>query len=403
MSRGYGLATERVPGVLRSIPLVISYVIFPLTELLFRSFGELSRAWLEVAWLLLACTALAISIARADRPLLLPHIPKLCWIAFPIFLVAFLRPLAIGEIAATPYLMECKPWAYLLVALLWTNAFGLPSRRAHVRVGLILTTIIVAELVITSLHAHALVHPQGSGETNYDALLLILSLCASLSDPGARLTNTLPLFLGVTSTMSRTGAITAMVVLLFSHRLSNLTKLLAVGAGVGAAALSFLTRGLGADPTQIDRFLMWSSAFDLFYALPSKLLFGFGPGSELPVSIPTGLLDLWELQSANISLSGVFAFHFHSMWLRSIISFGALATVLSGLVLAMWTVQSRYTLARSLAITIFLEGFTMGVFYLSNIAVPLFLLLFTATAEFSKSGVTLSQGGYRPQLLPQEK
>jgi hypothetical protein len=82
---------------------------------------------------------------------------------------------------------------------------------------------------------------------------------------------------------------------------------------------------------------------------------------------------LWDLQQNAWGLSGVFAYNFHSFWLRSALTWGlaAQAALLAALGYAAW--RLRHGPVRGLAVLALVMGMTMGLFYLSNVAVPLYL------------------------------
>jgi hypothetical protein len=347
-----------------------------------RAFGRVPfRSWIDGAWLLLSLLAIVQSVLRLARPLHLPRLPVASLIAFPIVLfLAYVTVVGKDFVGAT-YAMELKPIFYIAVAWLWVLVYGFPSKRAYVQAGLYLSALIAAELVVSSILQRTLVRPTGSGEVNYDACLIILSLCVALTDESNSMLHSYLLFAGIMFTFSRTAVTTALIILLLSRRVPKSAKLIALSASVASALLSFLVRGLEIDVGQIDRYLMWTSAIQLFFTNPSGLVWGYGVGSQLPVSIPAGLEDLWHSQSQGINLSGVYAFQYHAMWLRMIISWGIFVVVTFLITMIAWILQNRDLLRRYLALTIVLEGFSMGVVYISNVGVPLFILLLLACRD----------------------
>lgn len=366
------------------LPLALCYIFFPgLIMITGMGHAQGMRSWIDVAWLILAALALFRIGIRLPLPVACPRVPGAWFIVGPICLLLVAAELLGGKMIPFTFTMELKPLIYALTALAWVAAFGLPSRRAYIQAGICLSSFILAEFLVSSIRNRALVHPRGSGEVNYDACLIVLSFCMALSGKRCR-KHAIYLFIGVACTMSRTGAMAALAILLLSRTVPLKGKITGVGLSAAASLASFLTRGLELDVTQVDRYLMWTSAIGLFTTNPSRLPFGYGIGASLPASIPQGLLDLWQYESANISQVGVFAFQFHAMWLRLMITWGAVTTALFLIALCVWICQRRSVLARYVAVVILLEGFTMGVFYLSNVGVPLFLMVFIATFELER-------------------
>jgi hypothetical protein len=368
------------------MPLVLAYVAFPLADMTTRAFGrEPFRSWIDGAWLLLSLMAILQSILRLNRPFRIPRLPLGVLIASPMVLILAILPVLGTRFAGLPYAMEMKPLFYIAIAWLWVLVYGLPSRRAFIQAGLCLSAVIAAELLISSIWQRTLARPTGSGEVNYDACLIVLSLCVALTDEDTPGLISLLLFAGVLATFSRTGAIAALMILAVSRRVPKSAKLMAAGASVAVSVVSFLIRGLELDVGQIDRYLMWRSAIQLFTASPSGLIWGYGVGARLPLSssVPGGLEDLWLSQAQNLDLSGVYAFQYHAMWLRMLITWGIIVVALLLVTLIVWTFQSRSLLRRYFALVIFLEGFSMGVIYLSNVGVPAWILLLLACRDIA--------------------
>ena len=84
------------------------------------------------------------------------------------------------QIALIPILLEFKPIFYVGVSLLLIYAIGLPTRKQFIRHGTWLSAIIVTDILVESLLEGRITRPLGSGEINYDASLLLISLCMAL-------------------------------------------------------------------------------------------------------------------------------------------------------------------------------------------------------------------------------
>ncbi len=127
------------------------------------------------------------------------------FIVFDLVLIKFNVPLINSEASFYPYLMDLKPLFYFLVSLLWIAAFDKPSKEDFVRFGVWLSMIIVLDLIIESINAGQFTRAYGSGEINYDACLLLISLCASLGTDREQ-KNTI-IYLGLLFALSRTALV----------------------------------------------------------------------------------------------------------------------------------------------------------------------------------------------------
>jgi hypothetical protein len=394
-------------------PLLVAYVAYPISEIWLQLIGvdissvAWSRLWIDMVWLIFSIIALAILLFRLPGRLQLRKEFRVLAIIVPLCIVLAMVSLLSKGIEPSPFFMELKPFIYGVVALVWAKAFGLPTETSFVRAGSLLSGLIIGELLVRSVLTQGVVHPLGSGEINYDACLIVLSLCVSLSHKSPR-AQLLWLFLGVLATFSRTGAIAAVCVLFTSPRVERHYKLLACLPAALAIFLSFQSRGLEFDVSKIDRYLMWQTAITLFSDHPTGLPFGYAVGCRLPVDIPIGLRDLWASQADKIGTDGVFAFQFHAMWLRILISWGAVALCCILLVLISWMLQRRSLLARYVATATLAEGFSMGMFYLSNVGVPAFLAIGIAlnslhyqTGQLPSRQEPLNDQGYQ-RVLPQD-
>ena len=391
---------------IRGLPLVFSYLAFPAVDMLLRAggvetFGSWIRSWIDGAWILLLAIGSIAVLLKFPQRIGLPNIPPLGVLVAGTCAVISATSLLRTGISLYPYVMELKPVAYAAVAFVWALAFGLPKERAFLQAGSLLSGLIASELLIRSALAHSVVHPIGSGEVNYDACLIVLSLCLALADKTASEGQISWLFFGVLATFSRTGSITALALLLFSPRLATSLKALAwVPAGF-AVFLSFQSRALELAVTQIDRYIMWATAFQLFAQHPLGMVFGYGLGSALPANMPAGLSDLWESQAEHLGISGIFAFQFHAMWLRLVMSWGSAVVLYAVVVLLRWAWQDRSPLARYLAIVTVAEGFTMGLFYLSNVSVPTYLLMAIAIKQlYARKHAAIAKPQFGYQLCP---
>ncbi len=152
--------------------------------------------------------------------------------------------------------------------------------------------------------------------------------------------------------------------------------------------VSFETRSLPiAGIENIDRYWMWNSAIKLFTEQPWNMFFGFPIGKALPVQVPASLAWLWDKQAQDYSLSGVYPFNFHAFWLRLAISWGLIVSLVVFYCLIRMMIQNKYSVfLKSVILIIILQGFTMGLFYLSNVSLPLLLSIYLAVSETKGAG-----------------
>lgn len=367
-----------------SLPVYIPYVLFPLFFVVTRSMGySYSRSWIDVVWILLGLFA-AVWIAVTGR--LLIDRRKFLFFSSAIALFAAIVTVKFGAslfepVVLVPFVMELKPVLYLAVALLWVGAFGNIDPGQFRKAGVWLAALMVFDFLLESALAGEAIKPLGSGEINYDACLLLISFCTWFyGHESAR--SYIVIFIGILATLSRT-ALAAIVVISFFFGRAGLFKKMLIGAVCVLFILaSFLVRDLPLDSLErMDRFWMWLAGLELISGDLLQSLIGFPSGQALPVNIPEELVWLWSSQQEGWGIEGVFPFHFHSFWLRFAITWGLVAVALAFIASAYIVFDRKKTLfLRTLVFLAVLEGLTMGVVYLSNVAVPLMLAVFSAVS-----------------------
>jgi len=362
---------------LSAVPLFAAYIAYPLAVYAGRLFDvSIARNWIDALWLLLLFLALLFALQRqrsALRKSLGLALAMAGAVLALIVVFKFGAPLAQSQVTAIPYLMELKPLYYLAVSMVWFFAFGPPEPRDFVRFGLWLSAFLILELGLGRISSLAL-RPFGSGEVNYDACLLLVSLCmATAAEQSSRKTK-IWIFLGIAASLSRTATAAAAVVVLFSPNTRPWKKMLMVCACAGAFALSFPLREIPAQGLEsLERYWMWLAGINLVARNPVHGLFGFTAGLPLPVRAPEALSGLWMAQQRTWGISGIFPFHFHSFWLRAVLTWG-LVSVSAALFFALLLLKKHpHPVFISLAALCTVMGLTMGLFYLSNVAVPLYL------------------------------
>jgi hypothetical protein len=362
---------------MRRLPLLVTYLAYPLSAHASRLLGlDFFRNWIDPLWFLLGFAGLLVLLRRR----VLPASPSGAFLSACLLsllaclaVLKFGPPLASGDAAAVPWLMELKPLFYLGCALAWFAAFGAPSRPSFIGFGLLLALIVLAEFAALSIMRGQISRPLGSGEVNYDACLLLISLAAWMTGPRRNSLAASLMVAAAAATFSRTAAAAMVLMFLFAPGLRPWLRASCSLAACLLLALVFYERGTpAADLASLDRYWMWLCGAELLSGNPLAVLAGFSPGAALPLAAPPAIEALWSLQREAWSLSGLHAYNFHSFWLRLAITWGpalpCLAAVPAGAL-----ILRRGGSAVVLAVLCLVMGMSMGLFYLSNVAVPLVL------------------------------
>ncbi len=366
-----------------AVPLVMVYVIYPLSMTVARlADWPLPRNWIDglwLLWLLASLLALPVSSPR------FPHSRVVLALLSAVAVLLRFGPIWLqeGPVLAA-WLMELKPFFYLILVGSALAAGGTPTPNHFLRAAAALAVLILLDLGLSSLAAGTVVRPQGSGEINYDAALMLVGLCMGLCLRAPVLKALI--LAGIAASMSRTTLLaTGLVVLACWPGFSLSRRLALCVAMLAGIALAFSLRGLSMGGLgELDRYWMWSAGVDLLQDRPMQALVGFAPGRPLPVDAPVALWELWRDQSLETGAPGVHAYNFHSFWLRLAVSWG-LAAMLGMLALCLALLR-RGPVGRGLGLLLIVQGLTMGLFYLSNVA-PVLLL---ALARACRSGPDLA-------------
>lgn len=368
-------------------PLFLAYAAFPAAAYAQRLSGIAEfRNWIDAAWLAAAFAALILLMLRRSLPFTRPSALLAATLLSGLMLLAVIRfgPQLAAGISPIPWLMELKPLFYLAVAFLWFSAFSAPVAGSFVRYGLVLSGFLLAEFVLTGLMEGRVVRPAGSGEINYDACLLLISLAVGMYSGVLSRTAHLILFAALAATFSRTGMAAAGVLYLTAPGRGAAFKVAVAAAAAGLFLLSFKVRGLPMDALeQLDRMCMWRAGIELIRENPVRALIGFAPGAPLPVSVPAGLEFLWAKQKAAWGLSGIYAFNLHSFWLRITVTWGLATAGLLTAAAALAYLRAGSRHIRGLIAVSCVMGLTMGLIYLSNVAVPLILAFLAGTQQLA--------------------
>ena len=370
----------------RHWPLLIAYVVFPISQILDRRLGlGLGRIWLEGVWLIWAVFCLLIvMLTGRGRELRSRRSKRLLGLSVAFIGLVGLRwswSIFDPGVVLVPYLMEAKPAIYLAIYIVCVAAFGHPKSWAYGRYGVLLGFIASAEFVVLSLAEGELVIPRVSGERNYDACLLLMSLVTVLTSKREHPRWVLTfIFLGLLFTFSRTALFACGIVVLVFGKSRMSIKLASAALVVVSFILSFLVRDLPiGDLESMDRYWMWAVAGNHFSSFSVDSLIGFDIGKPLDLEIPRSLEWLWLSQAETWGLQGIFPFHFHAFYLRVGLTWGIPIAVAVLLFLG-YTAYSRKDnpLLRALCVVMLIESGTMGLFYLSNVGLPLWLVVMSA-------------------------
>ena len=279
-----------------------------------------------------------------------------------------------------PMAMELKPFLYLLFTFVWVNRFGVPSAQDFVRAGTYLSAIVVSECLMESLITQRFARPLVRERSiTMPAFYCCRSRLPSTESNGADSCYSLEWEYSAAFLVLR--KLRPLFWLCFPAGSNLVGKFSVATAGLLGLAASFRVRSItAADISAGDRFYMWNAAIRLFAHDPLGFLLGYRLGVPLGLTVPRQLQTLWGAQAHSIREHGVFAYNFHSMWIRLIISWGAVTVLPLIAMLLFWMFNKRHRLARSVVIVILIEGFTMGVFYLSNVAIPVLLFMLLAAS-----------------------
>ena len=272
--------------------------------------------------------------------------------------------------------MEIKPLFYLAVTLVLMRWNALPSREDFARHGVVLAALLVSETLIRSLMAGALERPIGSGEVNYDAALLMVSLVFATCDRTLARRYATLIFVGLVASFSRTSLIAACLILALAATIPFTLRLAMIGAAISGVLASFAIRGLDIGSVEsMDRYWMWFAGVSYLFDNPSAHGLVAAPGGDIPVEVPLFVADLWLDQQHALGLTGIYPFHFHAFWLRLAMGWGWLLALAALVFLAAGMARLRAHAPEALpfAAVCAVLGMTMGLVYLSNVAVVMIL------------------------------
>lgn len=372
---------------MKKLPIVIVYFLFPVINIFARNVGyAINRNWIDFVWGILFIVSLLMLLGKrlklkVKRSFLVLSLIIIAW-AF----IHFFYNLAAGQTEIIPVFLEIKPFFYALFALLWLKIWGMPKGNNFIDGGVVLSLILMMEFVLESFSAGYIVRIGGSGEINYDAMLLVMATCFLIAQKGfwskKIFYKWIIILVGLFVSLSRTALVTEIFLWFVFVNINPVVKIGAIIFSMVGIFLSFSTRGLSFIFNNMDRYWMWMSALTMFSTNPIQFLLGFGV-QPLPVDIPAQLAYLWiDLQQANWGLSGIYAYNFHAFWLRFAISWGAIGVLLLLFLIIYLLISYRQSVVVMFLMIVFtLEGLTMGTIYLSNVGIPFILAVAVGVSD----------------------
>lgn len=364
-------------GWMVNIPLLLCYVAFPLSNQLAEARGTHLpyRNWIDIAWIMMLL-ALIVQRPTSRRALLLSVSRAIAITVCGTGIFLALYGAASGQSLLLTAAMEVKPLIYFLMVVLIVGRVAAPSPLDFCRYGAFLSGLLIAEALLRSAVSGTVERPIGSGEVNYDAALLCMSLVFAMADRALARRYGWLIWAGIIASLSRTSLLAACLVLLFSSVISLRLRMLMCALTVGAVLTSFAIRGLDVgNLDSLDRYWMWVAGLDYLTAHPLDSALHTVPGRMIDVDVPRFIVELWINQQDKLNLGGIYPFHFHAMWLRLAISWGWLPVLIGAAIFFRRYVNDprRAPEARSFFVVCAVLGLTMGLLYLGNVA-PVVLL-----------------------------
>jgi hypothetical protein len=231
--------------------------------------------------------------------------------------------------------------------------------------------------MVSSIGEFTIIRPVGSGEINYDASLLVLSAVFANGDNKKSRGFLVAIFLGIMSSMSRTGLLTACAMIFLFSRLGLTIKLVMTFVTIFLVYLSATIRGLDASSLEaVDRYWMWSAAYEYIMERFSDIIAIIPPGRSVPIDVPESLKYLWDSQMDSNGVAAIYPYNLHAFWLRFFCGWGLLpflAVLYFLLNLIVDDSKCKKAESRRYLLSVALMGSTMGLFYLSNVSIPYIL------------------------------
>lgn len=357
------------------LPLFLCYVCFPLGQYISVLFEiEYWRNWIDILWFTIIVMSI-FSKRPINKLLSSNYIGYILGGAF-ILVVIFIGALQDYDTLLTS-LLEIKPVFYVFTAFAIVERYGLPSEKLFVKYGVCLSCILIGECFFGTIINQGLYRPLGSGEVNYDAALVLLSLVFALTGSKSQKKSIPILILGLLVSFSRTSLVAACLIIVFCNDIKMRWRLFVVVNCFAFALISFYMRDLELGNLEsMDRYWMWSTAIDYIWNNPVSTSINIYPGNAIRIDeIPEQLKWLWTSQQNQMGVEGLYPFNFHAFWLRIALAWGWIPMLL---VLFYPLRNLFYSSSNRLSVLFFwiiclVLGSTMGLIYLSNLGVAYIL------------------------------
>lgn len=378
--RGYKIAV---------LPLIIAYYIYPTLGIFFNILDYDSGSFRD--WLWLTLIFLLVVPVRWNHPLV--KFPKkvaillgvvLSIILFKFFLIYIFVDSEIFYLR--PFLMELKGWLLITVGILWVKKFGIVSLDSFKKGAIFLSILYILFFLYLLVTGKYYRFGLGS-ESNYDGILILLGYLVSLKEAKFDRTKLL-LSLATFITLSKTGLLVWFLVTLFRYR-KKIKYLLLIIPVAFFITLKVIIEQRNFNFSSIentDRFVFLFQAVDIISNLEwFQILIGTTPG--IPIKTTEILPGFnWFIHYFNEvnNIQGVHSFMFHSFWLRATITLGIPVVVL----ILMYLIKQFFSpktpsLGKHLVILLVIQGFSLALFHLTLIGIP--LTIFSLLAFYSNS------------------
>lgn len=378
--------------------VLLSYVFIPLIAFSYKFFigNSVTKYLYDFIVLFLGIILLVLFIQRKSKkitkkamPLILIGIVMLLILLFS-FIIKVYDSSIINSFYIFPFILEVKLPLYLLIIGLAYIVLQPIDSSQFVYYSRAFSFFVIIDVLLRFILSGELVRPTIASESNYDGVFILLGLCALLSNKKTKafLLDYVLFAMATFLTQSKTG-IGCLIILSFIHfatprnlkYLALLFCLFFVGYSIVVARLSAID-----DLSKVDRFAMWFSYIDLIKSSTwLNILTGYLPGFTIKESDPY----LWwfiENQSEKVGAQGLHAFNYHSLWLRLATTYGLIFTGFIMLYFLNFARQGKPYMYFS--ILVLLQGFSMGVFYLSvNLLILcMYYIMLTTSTNLKKIG-----------------
>lgn len=279
--------------------------------------------------------------------------------------------------AKVPFMMEMKPIFYFLVAILTINIYGPPSLNIFELCVRYFAVLIIMDFCIRIALGHHS-RPAILDESNYDNLIVMAGFISYLRMKNGKYDGFIVLYLLATlASQSRTGmACFAVIFMLNNLNARGMLYLMFAPIVLVVFYLIAMDRGGEGTVEDIDRFRMWKSYFSVFANEAGWLerIWGFFPGVPIRLYDPD-IQYFIETQTEKIlGEKGLHPFNYHGMWLRIVSTWGIAGCIFYTMAVFLSVKKDRSGI--SFIGLVFLQGISMGVFYLSTVSFILIMFVF---------------------------